>query len=596
MQLGAGAALILAAMGMTASSPVATQQRLRFVTVARQLGPVAYRDPLGVPSPDGRWLATHIGLHLRLEPIEGGPVSELGEGRYRRLYLAWRPDSQALVAREADRDRTWFDWFEYDVSSGARHRLWEGRESFVAPDGGRAERSDLLELTFAADGRGAGLVRRDGGLQLWIFDGAGEVVDVRGQPGPWSAVTWAPDGSIACIDGGGERPYASFDCGRAPGRTDLGEVRGPIAFAGDDLIAARPNDRGTVDLWRFDVASGDGERITDFTRDTYAPYALADGRVLFKLQDFAATIARVSADGGTPVPVTTFQSETPSWDWAGERIAFTYGSWRRVVDDVNYPDIAQHVGVVRVADGVADEPLEVVRHSYSEDQGMHWSPNGRWIVLHSHADGTDDVWLQPADGSRPAVPITDGGNETGWPRFSPDGRWIIYPTDYRGPDGDRLGLLQIVGFDQDSGEVTERQREVELDGFDGQVSFAEFGPDSRTIFFEAIHEVGKRAVWKVDRDGGRPELVHRFDSEQWFTGIGVSPDGSWVAYIAPAADGYLQLFRVPAVGGEPVQLTFDTSDKTHPTWSPAGDQIAFTVFRYLATFWLWEPPTETLKR
>ena len=220
---------------------------------------------------------------------------------------------------------------------------------------------------------------------------------------------------------------------------------------------------------------------------------------------------------------------------------------------------------------------------------MHWSPNGRWIALHSHADGTDDVWLQPADGSAAAVPITSGGNETGWPRFSPDGRWIVYGTDHRGPDGDRLGLLQLVGFDQESGEVTEPQHEIELTGFEGQANFAEFGPDSRTIFFEALHGVGERAIWKVDRDGGRPELVHRFASEQWFTGMSVSPDGLWVAYIAPASDGHMQLFKVPTTGGEPVQITSDPTDKTHPSWSPHGDQIAFTVFRYLAHFWLLEP-------
>jgi len=372
-------------------------------------------------------------------------------------------------------------------------------------------------------------------------------------------------------------------------RPDLGEVRGPIAFDGPSAaFVGRPNDLGTLDLWRLDLATGAAERLTDFARDTYAPYALSDGRVLFKLQQYSTTIARVDAAGGTPVSVTTFQSETPSWDWAGERIAFTFGSWRRSIDDAEYPDIAQHVGTVSIANGVASAPEVVVRRSYSEDQAMHWSPNGRWIVLHSHANGTDDLWLQPADGSATAKPITSGGNETGWPRFSPDGRWIVYPTDYRGPDGDRLGLLQLIGFDQERGEVTQPRREVELIGFEGQAIFAEFAPDSRTIYFEAMHGVGERAIWRVDRDGGKPELVHRFGSPQWFSGISLSPDAANVAYIAPAPDGHLQLFRVPVAGGEPTQITFDPSDKTHPAWSPGGDQIAFTVFRYLAHFWLLE--------
>jgi Tol biopolymer transport system component len=136
--------------------------------------------------------------------------------------------------------------------------------------------------------------------------------------------------------------------------------------------------------------------------------------------------------------------------------------------------------------------------------------------------------------------------------------------------------------------VTQPRREIELIGFDGQVTFAEFGPDSRTIYFEAMHGVGERAIWRVDRDGGRPELIHRFASTQWFSAISLSPDAANVVYIAPAPDGHLQLFRVAVAGGEPTQITFDPSDKTHPSWSPRGDQIAFTVFRYLAHFWLLE--------
>ncbi len=569
-------------------SGAAQNNQLRYVTTAKQLGPVAYRDPLGVPSPDGRWLATHVGLHLRIEPLAGGPRRELGDGQRRRLHLAWRPDSGTLVAREANRERSWFDWFQYDINSGVRTRLWDQRESWTPPGGAVAARGDLVELVFDNDGRAAGLVARAGGRQVWMFDETGAVVEAVGGPGAFSNLAWRPDGSVACVDGNGERPQLSLDCGRAPALPDLGEVRGPIAFVGDDAYVGRPNDRGTVDLWRLDLASGAAEQLTEFTRDTYAPYALADGRILFKLQQYEVTIARVVAIGGPSIPVTTFQSETPSWDWAGERIAFTFGSWRRLIDDAGYPDIAQHVGFVRVADGIADEPMEVVRRSYSEDQGMHWSPNGRWIALHSHADGTDDIWLKPADGSVEAEPITGGGDETGWPRFSPDGRWIVYPTDERTADGDLLGLLQLVGFDQDSGRITQPQTEIELVDFEGTAMFAEFGPDSRTIFFEAMHGVGERGIWKVDRDGGRPELVHRFHSEQWFTGISVSPEGEWVVYIEPAADGYMQLFRVPTTGGEPEQITHDASDKTHPSWSPRGDQIAFTVFSYLGHFWLLE--------
>ena len=78
--------------------------------------------------------------------------------------------------------------------------------------------------------------------------------------------------------------------------------------------------------------------------------------------------------------------------------------------------------------------------------------------------------------------------------------------------------------------------------------------------------------------------MHRFTSEQLFSGIGVSPEFRWVAYIAPATDGRFQVFRVPISGGPPTQITFDPTDKAQPAVSRDGASIAFTVFSYRMQF------------
>ena len=83
--------------------------------------------------------------------------------------------------------------------------------------------------------------------------------------------------------------------------------------------------------------------------------------------------------------------------------------------------------------------------------------------------------------------------------------------------------------------------------------------------------------------------MHRFTSEQKYSGLGVSPDFPWVAFIAPASDGHFQVFRIPVAGGTPTQVTFDPTDKTQPAVSRDGTSIAFTVFSYQMQFWLIEP-------
>jgi Tol biopolymer transport system component len=337
------------------------------------------------------------------------------------------------------------------------------------------------------------------------------------------------------------------------------------------------------------VSGGAGTRLTSFARDTYGPSVGRYGRVLFGVQDYRTFIAVVPSDSGTIRQITSFQSETPTWSRDDKRIGFTYGSWRRVIDDLHYPDIAQDLGLVNVdADTPAAAPQAVIRASSSEDQGLDWSPNGRWIVLHSHANGLDDVWIQPADGSAPAKSITAGGTETGWPRWSPDGAWIAYGTEVR-ERGRLRGVLFTVGIDSATGAVTREARRLPIDGVGGDIDQVEWASGSDSIVFSAAEGPDQRAIYVVSRDGGPARLVHRFRSEQQFSGLGVSPAFNWVAFIAPASDGHFQVFRVRASGGTPTQVTFDPTDKTQPAVSRDGTRIAFTVFSYRMQFWVIEP-------
>jgi len=83
-----------------AQQPAGASTRVRFVVDARQLGPVGYRDPIGVMSPDGEWLAYASGGRLRLTPVAGGVMSSLGP-RTNVRAIAW-PDSRHVAALEFD--------------------------------------------------------------------------------------------------------------------------------------------------------------------------------------------------------------------------------------------------------------------------------------------------------------------------------------------------------------------------------------------------------------------------------------------------------------------------------------------------------------
>jgi Tol biopolymer transport system component len=576
-----------------AQAPAGATSRFRFVAEARQLGPVGYRDPIGVMSPDGQWLAYTSRAQFRLTHVAGGPVSPLGP-RGRVVAIAWQPDSRHVAAFEIDSLGSG-GWWLFDVPGGARRALWNGVFPKVASgaDSVAVDPSRFREIAWSGDGaRLAGIVLQQRGALLWMGkpDGSGGLIQVSEMR--LSSPTWSPNGDfLACLAASQGKQYVSLPCGTAPVGANAMQAFGPIAFSpdGTKLFFASPNPRGALDLWVRPVRGGAPTRVTSFARDSYAPSVAKDGRVLFGVQDYRTFIAIVPSAGGAMRQLTSFQSETPTWSRDDRVIGFTYGSWRRIIDDQNYPDIAQDLGLVRSdADLPASEPLAVVRASSSEDQGLDWSPNGHWIALHSHANGVDDVWIQPADGSAPAKPITAGGSETGWPRWSPNGAWIAYGTEI--PEGSRMrGVLFIVGVDSGTGAVTRPTRRVSIDGLRGDVDQVEWSPSSDSLIFSTAEGPEERAIYVVARDGGTARLVHRFASDQAFSGIGVSPDFRWVAFIAPANDGYFQVFRMLVAGGEPTQVTFDPTDKTQPAVSRDGSRIAFTVFSYRMQFWVIEP-------
>ncbi|MCA9739870.1 MAG: PD40 domain-containing protein, partial [Gemmatimonadetes bacterium] len=556
----------------------------RLLATAVQDGPVAFRDPVGVVSPDGLWLAYTEHRRIVLLPLGGGDARVLGDGEREPRDLVWLLDSSAFIARERTYDRSDETWFRYEVPGGARSVWLEGFEIPIQPQEGDTLLRELRPNTLAdvafvqgVEG-GLGIQRRAEGDVLWGWRDDFNQADHYARGGRLQyPLRIPPNDGLACLQSeGGAAPRLALPCGQPRSSRPLANVDvayGPFAFSprGDAVYYGAPNERGVLELWMRAPEGGEPVRLASAERDAYAPSVTADGRVVYKTQEYRVRLATAPADGGPATPLTTFQSETPTWSPDGRQVAFTFGDWRRAADDFRYPDISQHLGMVDVDGAPHAEPTRVFRQSDSEDQGLSWSPDGRFVAFHSHADGSDDIYIQRADGSGDAVRVSPDGNETGWPRWSRNGRWIVYPSYAVTESGGRRSALFVIEVDPRSGQPRGAPTRVPLQDFDADALQAEWLDAGDALVFEAATAFGSKTLYRVLRTGGVPTPLHTFETDQVHSGIAVSPDGRWVAFVAPDSAGWYQIQRVPTAGGPAEPLTTDASHKTQPAYAPGGD-------------------------
>ena len=200
----------------------------------------------------------------------------------------------------------------------------------------------------------------------------------------------------------------------------------------------------------------------------------------------------------------------------------------------------------------------VTSGSGKADLSLDWTPDGR-IVYHSNASGTDDIWITGADGGNPKQ-LTSNARINQSPAVSPDGRYIVFHSDRTGVP--HLWRMNIDGSDQ---------RQL-TNGASGE-HVAQFSPDGRWIVYST--SFGKSTVWKIPADGGEPvQLTDKISRVPT-----ISPDGKLVAYFYRDENAPWRFAVAPLEGGAPLRTSDIEGVPRDLNWTPDGRALAHTDTR-----------------
>lgn len=290
-------------------------------------------------------------------------------------------------------------------------------------------------------------------MQIAVVDREGNELSRIGEPGQYTQASFSPDGSKV-------------------------------------LAIRRDPGFGIVDLWIYDVATGEGTQVTN------------------------------TAD---------IDEQTPVWLPDGEHVGYSYFK-----DDYG--------GVYRKrADGSADEELLFRYTPGAFIALMDFTRDGRYLtvdaggyVVNVRLTGDDPFAREPIDLIREEFEVSA-------PRFSPDGRHVAYAYNESGRNE-----VYVTGFDSTTGMATDGARlKVSTDGTIGGITWRE---DGRELYYvsenvETEDQFNDVKVMAVEL-ATAPEL-RAGQPRELFT-LTLAPAGNPSQWQNASPDGERFLFSVPA--------------------------------------------------
>ena len=203
---------------------------------------------------------------------------------------------------------------------------------------------------------------------------------------------------------------------------------------------------------------------------------------------------------------------------------------------------------------VSKNPATKLISSTRNDVSPQFSPDGRRIVFASDRSGSSEIWTCDSDGSN-VVQITSLNKEAGTPRWSPDGQQIAFDLFE-----DRRGHIYVITT------AGGRPRPITTGDFDDIVP--SWSRNGKWIYF-ASNRTGVYQVWRVPAEGGEAIQLTTLGGGLAFESF----DGKDVYYVKDWR--HPGIWRVPVDGGEEVQVLDSFHSENNADWAVVEDGLYF---------------------
>lgn len=318
------------------------------------------------------------------------------------------------------------------------------------------------------------------------------------------------------------------------------------------------------DIWLVNLETDESRRVTDFEGTDSFP--MWHGDDLYYLSDAGdehrLNLWRYDLKSGDSEQLTRFADYDIKWpaigpdDDASARIVFQNGPALYVFDARKRTTVPVEIDIPGAAASI--RPSMVDASNFMQDWSI--SPNAKRVAVQARGD----LWTLPAKNGTPRNLSRTSGTAERSPEWSPDGKWIAYFSD-------EPGEYELFVRSSD-GRGEPRRLTDDMGVFKNAIWWS---PDSEYLVY--ADKTGD--AHRVDLESGERTFVGH-DSWGVFSNPSFSHDGRWIAWSAGTEESPVGRIHLhDTTTGETTVATSGMFNDDSPAFDRAGDWMFFTSDR-----------------